>query len=107
MAFFVSDATTRGQGGKGHAKLSKPHDIVTVCARAWGTGRARTTQPTLAPLAQLDRASGYEPGGRTFESCRAHQITPHPAPTPRGPWSKRHGRPSGSVRRLSEGTPLP
>ena len=26
-----------------------------------------------APLAQLDRASGYEPGGRTFESCRAHQ----------------------------------
>ena len=27
-----------------------------------------------APLAQLDRASGYEPGGRTFESCRAHQT---------------------------------
>ena len=26
-----------------------------------------------APLAQLDRASGYEPGGRKFESCRAHQ----------------------------------
>ncbi len=24
-----------------------------------------------APLAQLDRASGYEPGGRRFESCRA------------------------------------
>jgi hypothetical protein len=28
----------------------------------------------------LDRASGYEPGGRTFESCRAHhtyqQFTP-------------------------------
>src|SRR6185436_10996559 len=27
----------------------------------------------LAPIAQLDRASGYEPGGRTFESCWAHQ----------------------------------
>ena len=27
-----------------------------------------------APLAQLDRASGYEPGGRRFESCRARQI---------------------------------
>ena len=27
-----------------------------------------------APLAQLDRASGYEPGGRTFESCRAHHF---------------------------------
>src|ERR1051325_392835 len=26
----------------------------------------------VAPLAQLDRASGYEPGGRRFESCRAH-----------------------------------
>jgi hypothetical protein len=30
----------------------------------------------FAPLAQLDRASGYEPGGRTFESCRAR----HPPP---------------------------
>ena len=27
-----------------------------------------------APLAQMDRASGYEPGGRRFESCRARQI---------------------------------
>jgi hypothetical protein len=26
----------------------------------------------VAPVAQLDRASGYEPEGRTFESCRAH-----------------------------------
>src|SRR5258708_5702625 len=26
-----------------------------------------------APVAQLDRASGYEPEGRMFESCRAHQ----------------------------------
>ena len=25
-----------------------------------------------APVAQLDRASGYEPEGRMFESCRAH-----------------------------------
>jgi hypothetical protein len=27
-----------------------------------------------APVAQLDRAFGYEPKGRTFESCRAHQV---------------------------------
>jgi len=27
---------------------------------------------TFAPLAQLDRASGYEPEGREFESLRAH-----------------------------------
>ncbi len=29
-----------------------------------------------APLAQLDRASGYEPEGREFESLRARHISP-------------------------------
>jgi hypothetical protein len=28
-----------------------------------------------APLAQLDRASGYEPEGREFESLRAHHLS--------------------------------
>ena len=28
-------------------------------------------RPDKAPVAQLDRVPGYEPGGRTFESCRA------------------------------------
>jgi hypothetical protein len=28
-----------------------------------------------APLAQLDRASGYEPEGREFESLRARHFT--------------------------------
>src|SRR6185312_13992043 len=28
----------------------------------------------LAPVAQLDRASGFEPEGREFESLRARQI---------------------------------
>lgn len=27
-----------------------------------------------APVAQLDRVSGYEPGGREFESLRARKI---------------------------------
>ena len=27
---------------------------------------------STAPLAQLDRASGFEPDGRAFESLRAH-----------------------------------
>ena len=31
-------------------------------------------QLKLAPLAQLDRASGYEPEGREFESLRAHHL---------------------------------
>src|SRR5436309_222162 len=29
---------------------------------------------SVAPLAQLDRASGYEPEGREFESLRAHHF---------------------------------
>ena len=39
-----------------------------------GCARLEVSQP-FAPLAQLDRASGYEPGGRTFESCRARQLS--------------------------------
>ena len=29
----------------------------------------------FAPVAQLDRVPGYEPGGREFESLRARQFT--------------------------------
>ena len=29
----------------------------------------------VAPVAQLDRASGYEPEGREFESLRAHNFS--------------------------------
>ena len=36
-------------------------------------------QPSAqAPVAQLDRASGYEPEGRVFESRRAHHKTGSP-----------------------------
>lgn len=28
----------------------------------------------IAPVAQLDRVSGYEPEGRAFESLRVHQV---------------------------------
>ena len=31
-----------------------------------------------APVAQLDRASGYEPEGREFESLRAHHLSLEP-----------------------------
>ena len=37
-----------------------------------------------APLAQVDRASGYEPEGRMFESCRAHHKIPQKT-APRSP----------------------
>ena len=31
-------------------------------------------RPLNAPVAQLDRVPGYEPGGRAFESLQARQI---------------------------------
>ena len=58
-----------------------------------------------APLAQVDRASGYEPEGRMFESCRAHQILIRGASPPRTPLRRRsraassaRSAPSGSLR---------
>jgi hypothetical protein len=35
-------------------------------------GKLFSSQAQGAPVAQLDRASGYEPEGREFESPRAH-----------------------------------
>ena len=36
--------------------------------------RYNQNTPIFAPLAQLDRASGYEPEGREFESLRARHF---------------------------------
>jgi hypothetical protein len=38
-----------------------------------GLGRALHYNRVYAPVAQLDRASGFEPEGREFESLRARQ----------------------------------
>ena len=38
-----------------------------------------TDDISRAPVAQLDRVSGYEPEGREFESLRARQLTQAPA----------------------------
>ncbi len=49
--------------------------------REYGRNPIEGSNPSLsataiAPVAQLDRVSGYEPGGREFESLRArHKIT--------------------------------
>ena len=44
----------------------------------------------------------YEPGGRTFESCWAHQTTPHQALADPGGMERSHVRPSGfPVRTVS------
>ncbi len=44
-----------------------------------GEARARGARdsgiiPSFAPVAQLDRVPGYEPGGRGFKSCRARHY---------------------------------
>src|ERR1022692_2371294 len=39
----------------------------------YNSGASSPAKP--APLAQLDRASGYEPEGREFESLRAHHSS--------------------------------
>ncbi len=39
-----------------------------------GDGWAGWPLSDYAPVAQLDRVPGYEPGGREFESLRARQI---------------------------------
>jgi hypothetical protein len=36
------------------------------------------TKIMCAPVAQLERAPGFEPVGRRFESCRAHQDVSGP-----------------------------
>ncbi|MBP1738571.1 MAG: hypothetical protein H6Q48_864 [Deltaproteobacteria bacterium] len=36
-------------------------------------GSAVKNFPSFAPVAQMDRAPGFEPVGRRFESCRARQ----------------------------------
>ena len=51
--------------------LHQPRRSCQVCPRAQDSPHA------IAPLAQLDRASGYEPEGREFESLRAHHIFNH------------------------------
>jgi hypothetical protein len=44
--------------------------------RVIGLACGQSIRPTLnyAPVAQLDRVSGYEPEGREFESLRARQT---------------------------------
>ncbi len=53
-------------------------DIIAVSRASGGA----CCHPPRAPLAQLDRASGYEPGGRKFESCRARHFFRANRPVP-------------------------
>ena len=54
---------------------SAAHEVVSFSVEALSViiGEQHFYLP-IAPLAQLDRASGYEPEGREFESLRAHHF---------------------------------
>src|SRR4249920_844075 len=67
-------------------KIFRPaHKVFTVCQRMAGSDTFINARVSAiieisadcfraAPVAQLDRASGYEPEGREFESLRAHHL---------------------------------
>jgi hypothetical protein len=72
------------QGAQQHDNW-KPDTLMTPTIKEAEIGKGamsqaldRTKREVLvirhAPVAQLDRASGFEPAGRRFNSCRAHQI---------------------------------
>ncbi len=46
---------------------------IDLCRRAL-TKQSLVIDFKYAPVAQLDRVPGFEPGGREFESLRARQI---------------------------------
>jgi hypothetical protein len=58
-------------GPKSPKKNDGTRKFVTTCNSYAKLGVA----VMRAPVAQLDRASGYEPEGRMFESCRAHHSS--------------------------------
>src|SRR5262249_22705305 len=66
--------------GDAAVKRRAPPDPPDRARRRRGRGRRGEAgvpliyNSALAPVAQLDRVPGYEPGGRGFKSCRARQI---------------------------------
>ena len=67
----MPDGITRRRVDTSHQSIQKVHQ---ERERLLYRRRARGMIFSLrAPVAQLDRATGFEPVGRRFESCRAHQ----------------------------------
>ena len=60
-----------------------------------------------APVAQLDRAPGYEPGGREFESLRAHHCFPCPRTLTSAPTDRRCNSNSRQTNKTSSTTRPP
>ena len=61
-----------GQGCSGYKKNKKIVLILFILSGNIPPQAAKLLNEAKAPVAQLDRAPGFEPVGRRFESCRAH-----------------------------------
>ena len=59
-----------GRDEASQVRFRPPRGIVPLTS---GAEILRIRPPNNAPVAQLDRVPGYEPGGREFESLRARQ----------------------------------
>ena len=65
----------REYGVKSSIEGSNPSLSAILLAHSlWKIALSLYNAPSHAPVAQLDRVPGYEPGGRAFESLRARHI---------------------------------
>ncbi len=73
VVFFCPAAAMRSHRDRSGSPLVRD----SSCRRHAGVDESpqlvNNPAPDNAPVAQLDRVPGYEPGGREFESLRAHQ----------------------------------
>src|SRR5215813_7696338 len=75
------DAPRLRQGGEGSRaeragvrEIYRSRSGLKRIRSGWRKFRYNQVAASDAPLAQLDRATGYEPVGREFESLRAHHL---------------------------------
>ena len=71
---YPSDASSCSVQGM-FTRTEKRIQSSVPCAKLIRFRYNQNAQPYHAPLAQLDRASGYEPEGREFESLRARHCS--------------------------------
>ena len=68
----ILELARRDAGADG--RPGQPDASRGTAGRRWPVPQALLQFAVRAPVAQLDRVPGYEPGGRGFESCRARHF---------------------------------
>ena len=75
---FIPNEREAADGWRAEVQAPDPYRVYFPRGRKSPCGRMRALRLSHAPVAQLDRVPGYEPGGREFESLRARHL-----PSPR------------------------